>query len=158
MATIKFDEEAKGRFLREYLKWGRMGDAAAVAGVTINTVKSHMREDEEFGEAVMMAEQHYTDKLISHHQDLVFNGTQKDNYDRNGNLVSSETIYPIRLIELELKKHDPGYRDKAELEVKHGGGVLVAPAEMTSIEDWETKFNKMKDISPIEHKDDSDIK
>jgi hypothetical protein len=148
MSRIKFDEKAKGVFLDEYSKWGRIGEASAAAGVTTQTVRKAIEEDEDFAEAMLIAEEDYRDKLISHHQNLVFNGTQKENYDRNGNLVSRETIYPIRLIELELKKHDPGYRDKQEIAVNHTGGVLLAPAEMNSIEDWEQRFSKAKDVTP----------
>lgn len=148
MERIKFDDKAKGVFLEEYRKWGRMGESAAAAGVATSTVRSHIDSDEEFANALIMAEEEYREKLIGHHQDLVFNGTQKENFDRNGNLVSTETIYPIRLIELELKKHDSGYRDKQEVQVNHTGGVLVAPAEMASIDDWEKRFSKAKDVTP----------
>lgn len=148
MSRIKFDDKAQEVFLIEYGHHGRMGDAAAAAGVTSQTVRHYLDTDEEFGEAFLIQEQEYKDRLIEHHQDLVFNGTVKKSYDRNGQLVSEETIYPIRLIELELKKHDSGYRDKQEVKINHTGGVLVAPAEMATIEDWEAKFDKMKVISP----------
>jgi len=158
MTRIKFDDKAKGIFLDQYRKWGRMGEAAASAGVSTQSVRKAINEDEEFAEALLMAEEEYQEKLIGHHQDLVFNGTVKKSFDRNGNLVSEETIYPIRLIELELKKHDKGYRDKQEVEVNHSGGVLVAPAEMGSIDSWEKKFGAMKDVTPDgdEDKEDGD--
>lgn len=149
MSRIKFDDKAKEVFLVEYAKWGRMGEAASAAGVSSQTVRKAMEDDEEFAEAMMMQEEEYRDKLIGHHQDLVFNGTLKKSYDRNGNLVSEERQYPIRLIELELKKHDKGYRDKQEVAVTHSGGVLVAPAETKSIDDWEERFGKAKDITPV---------
>lgn len=148
MERIKFGDKEKEIFLDEYRKWGRMGESAAAAGVSTQCVRRAIEKDQEFAEALMMGEEEYRDKLIGHHQDLVFNGTQKENFDRNGNLVSTETIYPIRLIELELKKHDAGYRDKQEVQVTHTGGVLIAPAEMASISDWEKRFNQAKDITP----------
>ncbi len=149
MSRIKFDEAAKGRFLQEFRKWGRMGESAAAAGVSPQTVRKAMEDDEDFAEAMILCENEYQDKLIGHHQDLLFNGTVKESFDRNGGLVSRETVYPIRLIELELKKHDAGYRDKQEIAVNHSGGVLVAPAEMTSIDDWEKRFSKAKDVTPL---------
>lgn len=148
MERIAFGDREKGIFIEEYRKWGRMGESAAAAGVSTQCVRAHIASDESFAQAIMMCEEEYRDKLIGHHQDLVFNGTQKESYDRNGGLVSTETIYPIRLIELELKKHDSGYRDKQEVQVNHTGGVLVAPAEMTSISDWEKRFTQAKDITP----------
>jgi hypothetical protein len=160
MSRKLLDEAGKARFLAEYAKWGRMGDAAAAVPCSTQVVRKEIAEDEDFAEAVLIAEEEYRDKLIGHHQDLVFNGTIKKNYDRNGNLVSEETIYPIRLIELELKKHDESYREKRDISINHSGGVLIAPAEVGSIEDWENKFTNMKDITPeaelIENKDDDD--
>ena len=149
MERIKFGDKEKGVFLDEYRKWGRMGEAAALVGVSTQCVRAQIDKDPEFAEALLIAEEEYKDKLIGHHQDLVFNGTVKKSYDRTGRLVSEETVYPIRLIELELKKHDAGYREKQELAVSHSGGVLVAPAEMASIDDWEKRFSaNLKDITP----------
>jgi hypothetical protein len=152
MTRVKFDDAAKAVFLEEYRKWGRMGESSAAAGVSPQCVREHMEKDDDFAKAVLVCEEEYKDKLIGHHQDLVFNGTVKQTFDRNGNLVSEETIYPIRLIELELKKHDSGYREKQEMNVNHSGGVLVAPAEMESIDDWQKRFqkDKMIDVTPKE--------
>lgn len=148
MSREKFGDAEKGIFLEEFRKWGRMGESAAAAGVATSVVRSHMEKDEDFAIAVLMAEEEYRDKLVSHHQDLVFNGQEKKIYDRQGKLVSTERVYPIRLIELELKKHDEGYRDKREVKMNHTGGVLIAPSETQSIDDWESRFGKAKDITP----------
>jgi hypothetical protein len=99
-----------------------------------------MENDPDFAEACLAAEHDYRDRLIEHHQNLVFEGQTKITYDRQGNVVSEEKIYPIRLIELELKKHDEGYRDKREVDMKVSGGVLIAPADVKSIDDWESRF------------------
>lgn len=139
-AKYVFDDIAKGIFLEEYQKWGRLADAAAAAGVTPQTVRKHEEDDEEFAYAVKMCEDTYRDRIVAHHQDLVFNGVEKNSYDREGNLVSTEIKYPERLIELELKRHDKGYREKQELEVTHHAGVIVAPTTVDSIDDWEAKF------------------
>lgn len=148
MSRDKFDDQAKEVFLKEYAEWGRMGEAASAAGVTPATVRRHMEDDEDFAEAVMVQEEEYQDRLIRHHQNLIFEGIEKNRYDREGNLVETSREYPIRLIELELKKHDEGYRDKQEVKVNHTGGVLVAPAEMGSIDDWESRFNNATDVTP----------
>lgn len=137
---MKLDEKAKGRFLKEYKDHARMGDAAAAASVTGGTIRRHMKDDQDFAEACLEAEETYVSRLIEHQQKLVFDGSVKKTYDRQGNLISEETVYPIRLIELELKKHDPGYRDKREVSMNVSGGVLVAPAEMKTIDDWEKQF------------------
>lgn len=147
----KFDNDfAKGRFLEQYAKWGRIGEAAAAAGVSTQTVRKACEDDPDFAEAVMIAEEAYREKLIAHHQDLVFNGTEKITYGKEGQIVGMERIYPIRLIELELKKHDKGYREKQEVDITHKGGVLIAPAEMNTIDDWEKRFAQAKVIESEE--------
>lgn len=148
MSRKKFDDDAKARFLAVFGRWGRMGEAAAAAGVSTQTVRKAMEEDEDFAEAFMVQEEQYKEKLIGHHQDLIFNGIEKKRYDRNGNLVEESREYPIRLIELELKKHDKGYREKQQMEITHKGGVLVAPAETKSVDDWEQRFTGAKDVTP----------
>lgn len=142
-----FDEEAKQRFLAEYAQHGRMGTSAAAAGVTSVTVRRHLELDPEFAEACLEAEETYRSRLIEHHQNLVFEGQTKVTYDRQGNVVSEEKVYPIRLIELELKKHDEGYRDKREMDVKVSGGVLIAPAEVATIDDWEARFSEAEPVT-----------
>lgn len=149
---LKLDETAKGRFLSAYRDHARMGDAAHAAGVTGQTIRKHIVSDPDFGEACVEAEDTYVSRLIAHQQKLVFEGSVKKTFDRQGNIVSEETVYPIRLIELELKKHDDGYRDKREVNMNVTGGVLVAPPEMKSIEDWQKQFgDKMieGDVTPV---------
>lgn len=156
IARRQMDDEAKQIFIDHYQQWGRLGESAAEAGVTPTMVKRQAQDDEEFGEAMLLCEEAYRDKLIGHHQDLLFNGTLKESYDRQGNLVSRERVYPIRLIELELKKHDAGYRDKQEIDLTVKGGVLVAPPEMKSVDDWESRYSQAKDITPEgDEEDDS---
>lgn len=46
-----------------------------------------------------------------------------------------ETQYSDRMLELEAKRTNPGYRDKQTIDMNHGGGVMVAPAKI-SAEDW----------------------
>ena len=145
----KMDATMKGEFLTHFAEHGRHGSASRQIGTTMDTVKKAIRDDPEFALMVMEALECYKDKLIAHHQNLVFNGTTKTGYDRNGNVVSEEQIYPIRLIELELKKHDDGYRDKREVAVNIRGGVLVAPSEV-SVEDWEAKFGVAEDAEIVE--------
>lgn len=142
----KLDDRAKGIFLEHYADHARIGMAAQAAGVTPQTIRRHIEIDPEFAEACVMAEENYRDRLIEHHQNLVFEGTTKITYDRQGNVVSEEKVYPIRLIELELKKHDEGYRDKRDVNMNVSGGVLIAPADTASIDDWEARFSDDKTI------------
>lgn len=150
----KFDEVKRGIFLREMAHHGRKTTACIAAGVSMTTANWAIENDEDFNEAVAHATMCYRDRLIEHTQDLIFNGIQKRRYDGKGNLIEESTDYPIRLIELELKKHDEGYRDKRDVNMNVSGGVLIAPAEM-SIEDWEKEHGETVDA---EYEDVSDRK
>lgn len=147
---IRMTEEEKGQFLLEYAEHGRISDAAASVGLSAAQVRKELKDDLEFAEGFEIAEETYRDKLIAHHQNLVFNGTVKRVYDKEGNVIAEEQIFPIQLIAMELKKHDPAYRDKQEISMKVSGGVLVAPAEVPTIDDWEKKFGEMKDVTPTD--------
>lgn len=144
-----FGDEQKFAFLKSYQIHGLITVAANEAGVTVGTVRKHMETDEDFGMACVEAEELYRDRVIQHHQDLLFNGTTKESYDRNGNIISREKVYPIKLIEMELKKHDKSYTDRKEVDIKVGGGVLVAPAEMT-LEQWKEKYGAKEEPKVVE--------
>ena len=146
----KFDDEAKKTFVEQYARHGRMGDAARQAGVVVSTVRKHLDSDRQFAEDVSDALEDYKARLLAHHQDLVFNGTKKQKFDKEGNLIEETTEYPVRLIELELKKHDDGYRDKREVKHDVSGGVLLMPATTDSIDDWEKKHGQVIDAEVIE--------
>jgi hypothetical protein len=133
----KFNNKARSVYLRELSAHGRRTSAMISAGISHSTLR-YAEKDPEFLEASAHAISMYKDRLIAHHQDLVFNGIPKTRYDSRGNIVEESVDYPIRLIELELKKHDDGYRDKREVNMNISGGVLVAPAGLT-IDEWEKK-------------------
>jgi len=107
----------------------------------VTTANWAIKNDADFNEAVAHCQLMYHDRIIAHHQDLLFNGIEKIRYDGKGNVIDTTREYPIRLIELELKKHDDGYRDKREISMNISGGVLVAPAGI-SIEEWEKKHGE----------------
>lgn len=139
--------EAKlNAFLQKFAETGIKSQAADYADLHVKMIDTLQVEDEAFAEAFEIAKAKYKEKVLAHHQNLLFNGTVKRNYDRNGDLISEETVYPIKLIEMELKKVDPEYRDRQEITHKNGGGVMIAPAEMSSVEDWETRFKNAKTI------------
>jgi hypothetical protein len=134
---IKFDDKAKARYLESLAQDGRKMEACKAAGVVPSTVQSHKDNDPDFLEQWDVAEQTYRDRLIGHHQTLIFEGEETIIFDIETGKIKSRTVkFPIRLIELELKKVDPAYRDKQQIEHgAMGGGVLVAPAGMEPM-DW----------------------
>ena len=142
-----FTPDLYNEFLEEYEKHGMIRKAAAAIGVGTSAVKRVIMKNPEFAEACAECEETYRDKMVQHIQNLAFNGSIKKTFDRTGKLLTEETIYPIPLIQMEARRVEAGYRDKREVEMKVSGGVLIAPAEVKSIDDWEKKF---KDGETIE--------
>lgn len=134
-SRIKFDDEQKDIYLKHLAETGLKGASANKVGVSLLTVKNHRENDPDFMDAYEQALEDYRDRVVDHHTNLIFEGELKKRYNKDGDLVEETRTYPIRLIELELKKVDPSYREKQQIEVAHAGGVLVAPAEMTP-NDW----------------------
>lgn len=103
-----------------------------------------------------MALEAYTDRLhLTIHQRAV-EGMVKDVYYK-GQVVGKERIYSDRLLELQLKRHDPAYRDKVEHDHQHGGGVLVIHAPATkqlTQEDWHAQAVQVPRL--VEQTDDSE--
>ena len=151
------DARAKIRYLDHFTKNGRTASAARFAGVTQAAIDKAMGEDVDFAEAVLDAQEQYRDRVVGHVQKLAFEGTQKTFYNREGEVTAEETQYPVRLIELEAKRVEPGYRDKQNVDLTVKGGVLVAPAALGSVDDWESKFSdKLIDAQANEPKRTAD--
>ena len=156
-----FTPDLYDEFLGEYEHHGRLKTAAIAVGVSANAVRRVILKDQAFAEACLEAEDEYRMRVIEHVQNLVFEGTTKESYDRNGNLVSTEQVYPIPLIQMEARRVEEGYRDKRDVNMNVSGGVLVAPAEVKSIDDWSKKFGDGEVIEgeavDISEKGDDDV-
>ncbi len=134
-ARIKFDDDAKEIFLAKYAEHGRKKDAATAAGVSALTVSNHCKNDPDFAQAFDEAQAEYRDKFVAKAiGELAYEGVLVERLDKDGNVTETKRDYPIRLIELELKRIDPTYRDKQEVNLTGGGGILVVPAAMTPAE------------------------
>ncbi len=133
-SRIKFDDEAKEIFLAAFAEHGRKFDAAMAAGVGTLTVSNHCKNDPDFAQAYDEAKAEYRDKFVSKViGQLAYEGVLIER-KIGKNVIETKRDYPIRLIELELKRVDPTYRDKQEVNISGGGGVLVVPAAMTPAE------------------------
>lgn len=135
---IKFDDKAKQRFLEHFSKTSRMMDSAKSAGVTLNTVRSHIENDPEFAEMFEEAREAYRDRCHQHADMLMFEGVQKPviGGQYKDEIIAYVTEYSVALLQMELKRVDPSYKERTEIDLNaKGGGVLVAPADQTP-EQW----------------------
>jgi hypothetical protein len=145
----RFSDEQKALFLEKFETDGRVMDACRYANCTRAMVNIAIDDDLEFAVLYADALEAYRDKLMEHHQNLIFNGETVTRYNKDGDVVEERQIYPIRLIELELKANFQQYRDSRTVDMKISGGVLIAPASSGSIEDWEKDHgNEIIDVTP----------
>lgn len=145
-SMITFDDKAKEIYLDEFAKHGRKKHAADAAGVSLNLVRSHLKNDPEFAKAHDEACESYRDQFVEHAVgNLATKGSPvmaaaKDG-DGNVTIYEQRRDYPIPIVILELRRVDPTYRDKQEIDITSGGSVLVAPAHMTPTE-WVADQNR----------------
>ncbi len=134
-ASIRFDDRAKEIFLEEFASHGRKKHAADAAGVTLHTVRNHLKDDPDFAKAYDGAGESYRDQFVQHAiGDLATKGVAVMAATKDGDIYEARREYPVPLIILELRRIDPAYREKQEIDITSGGGVLVAPAAMTPAE------------------------
>ncbi len=126
-SRLKFDDDQKQIFLQELALHGLKGRASEAAGVCPNTVSKHIKNDPEFEAAVNESVESYRDKFVDHAMTLAYDGIEVKKYNKDGDLVEERRDYPIPLILAELKRVEPGYRDKQTIDLNARGGVLVVP-------------------------------
>lgn len=140
-----FNDEQKALFLAKFEESGNEFEARKFAGVSKAQVNRALEMDDRFAELAAEAIESYRSRLLEHHRNLIFEGEKTNRYDKEGNLVETQTRYPIRLIELELKANFEQYRDKRSVDMNVKGGVVIAPAEAGSVEDWEAAHGETID-------------
>ncbi len=135
-SRIKFDDRAKEIFLCDFSGHGRKKDAASAAGVSLLTVTNHCKNDPDFAQAFDEAQAEYRDKFVKRAIDeIAYQGISiKKVNPFTGEVYEERRDHPVRLIELELRRVDPTFRDKQEISLTGGGGILVVPAAMTPAE------------------------
>jgi hypothetical protein len=144
-SRIKFDDKLKQKFLDEFAFCGRMAEAAYNADVTYACAKYHLDNDPEFMQAFEEAKQKYRDRVATKAQRLIFDGSKDPivgGKNKDEIIGHKTTEYP-NLILAELKRVDPSYTDRQQLDINGGAsGVLVAPADM-SPEEWIAEQNEL---------------
>ena len=128
-SRIKFDDEQKERYLKVLATTGRKGEAADSVGVSRDTVKRHIEIDPDFALAFEDALERYRDRVHDIAQSTydgrlkkpILGGQFKDE------VVAHETIIHSNILAMELKRVDPSFKDRQEIDMNVKGGVLVVP-------------------------------
>jgi hypothetical protein len=131
-SKLKFDDAQKGIYLNVLAKTGRKQQAADAAGVDVTTILRHRDNDPEFEAAVQRALGQYHDKvhdlayrLMDGIKEPIIGGKDKDE------IIAHKVIHATNLLAMEMRRVNPEYKERAEVEHTGGGGVLLAPAGIT---------------------------
>ena len=129
-ARLKFDDAAKERYLLVLAQTGFKTRAALAVGVSCQTVATHAENDPDFAEAMQGALDQYHARFMEHWDTLVYEGMDEPiigGKDRD-EVIATKKVYPINLIAMEARRVEPGFKERSEIDLKGGGGVLVVPA------------------------------
>lgn len=131
----RFSERAKVTFLQQLAIHGKKRMAATAAGVSLNTVKNHEKKDEQFAEAIHQVLEMRSEQITAHIENQAINGMTEPIVGRDNEVVGYRTRYEQQLRMAVLRRHDPNYNDKRQLDVTVKTGVLVAPGG-TDLDKW----------------------
>lgn len=129
-ARLKFDDAAKERYLEVLGHTGFKTRAAMAAGISCQTANNHIENDPDFADAVEDALARYHSRFMEHWESLVYEGTEEPiigGKDKD-EVVAYKKVMPINLIAMEARRVEPGFKERSEVDIKGGGGVLVVPA------------------------------
>ena len=135
---IKFCDDKKRKFLERFALTGRLMQSCDYAGVTRHCVHNHQKNDPDFAEEYENAKQKYAETLHDFASDLIFNGVEKPIIGGKckDRVVATVVEYPIPLLQMELRRTNPDYKERSVVEnVGGSGGVVLIPAHMDA-EDW----------------------
>lgn len=137
LKAVKFDDDRKNRFLEKFQETGKKILSCDYADIAACTVNYHLKNDPEFAEAYDEALERYSQSLVQRIETEAVEGRPEIRYDREtGNKISERTVFETPLRAMILKRLDPMYREKQDINLTGGGGgVLVVPATQ-SMDEW----------------------
>lgn len=142
----KFDLDAMRRFCEAYSGHNLLTKAAKSAGVTLGTVRTHIKTNPMFAEMVDEAKLLYRDRIVETVVERAVNGIEEPIIGgmARDQIVAYKRVYSDRLLELEAKRVEHGYRDKGGVEINTGGGVLVVNAGNLDEASWNEKYGSLE--------------
>ena len=144
LKKVKITDELKEAYCDRLSIHGKKTIAAIEVGLHYNTVREHAKIDPGFQEAIAEALALRSQRIVDRLEDDALEGTVNLGYDKDGNLISEKTVFETPLRMAMLKRHDPEYVDRKEIEHTHRGGVLVVPGRLT-MDSWRQLFEAKND-------------
>jgi hypothetical protein len=134
-AHTRFTRELQIRFLQLLATSGLVHNSILAVGLSRAALDKYRKANPEFNEAVEAARECYRDRVRHAVQERAIEGWDEPVFYK-GVVVGHIRKFSDRLLEMEAKKHDPGYRDQVSVDATVKAGVLVVPATPQSMEQW----------------------
>jgi hypothetical protein len=131
-------------FLASIAHNGLTYSACKLIGVSMTHFEKIRKQYPEFEEQYQEALEAYRDKLRKELLRRGHDGWEEPVY-QNGILVGHKKKFDSKLLELELKRRCPEYREKIDIDANVTGGVLVVGATPKDAQEWEKEFNEEDD-------------
>lgn len=140
----KFNDEAKRKFLELCLEHGpHVSRHAYAVGVSPATEIRHRKKDPEYAAAFEHMQEMWKARL---EEEVIRRG--RDGWDEpvfyQGAQVGVVRKYSDTLLMALVKKYDPQYWDKNQVDLTVNGGVLVVGAAHGTVEEWRDYHTKRR--------------
>lgn len=133
MPTAPHNDEVKQAFLDEFAKCGVVGHAMRAVGVKDYGTVRRWRQDEVFDAAFRDAEEEASDYLEAEARRRAAEGVTRHRYDKDGKLVSTETVYSDSLLMFLLKGRKRAvFGDRSALELSNPDGSMTSESPTTA--------------------------
>ena len=138
---VKLDDVQKEVFLYWFARTNRKTHSAHAAGVCWQTVLNHMKADPEFEEQFKQAQHQYQDRLEQIAREVaqegilepIIGGKSKDK------VVAHRRVIATNILAMQMKRANPEYKERQEIDLNHKGGVLLVPGGM-DMDEWIKNF------------------
>lgn len=110
----KMDDEAKALIIHTYETTGSLTQAAAAAGVTLQTIRDHRRRDPQFHEEMKEAKAVHFDTVEQEILRRAVEGVDEPRFGRNGEVLGHVRKYSDDLLKFYARANSPKYRDKPQ--------------------------------------------
>ena len=133
----KFDADRRLAFLRALSLTGQLNKSATAVGVSPSTVRKLQKADPDFADAYQEALDEYREWVEREVVRRAVEGWDEPVFQK-GEQVGEVRKHSDALLMMLMKKLDPAYKEKHQVDVNIGGGILAVPAA-ESVDEWERR-------------------
>lgn len=144
--AYKFDDDAMGRFLTNYMMNGQIHSSCQAAGISEECFRQYIKHNHNnFRTMFEEAKGLFRDMIEAEVQRRAIHGIDEPiigGKDRD-QVVTVIKRYSDRLLEFYAKRHIPEYREHQQLDVSVSGGVMVVPGRPKDQVDWSEQYGEI---------------